>query len=97
MIRVILHIDFDCDSKFCYVPEVSLSLFDVKDYVRDHMRTYHINHLELFMSQNPFVHFQYQFDVYAEFKDDGSIFDFYTIRHVEKERRKLHFDTLEIY
>lgn len=97
MIRVILHIDFDCDSKYRYSPEVHLPLFTIKDYVRDYMKTYHVNHLELFVSQNPFVHYQYQFDVYAEFKDDGSIFDFYTICHVEKERRKLHFDTLEIF
>lgn len=97
MIRFILHTDFNCDAKFRYSPEVSLSVFSVKDYVRDYMLTYHIEHLELFMSQNPFVHFQYQFDVYAEFGEDDSMIEFYTIRHIEKERRRLHFDTQEIF
>lgn len=97
MIRFILHTDFDCDAKFMYHPEVSLSVFSVKDYVRDYMSTYGVRHLELYMSQNPSVHFEYQFDVYAQFSDEGSLTEFYTTRHLEKEKCRLHFDSQEVF
>lgn len=97
MVRFILHTDFDCDAKFRYSPELTLSVFSIKDYVYDYMSTYKVSHLELFMSQNPDTPFEYQFDCYCDFDDSGKLINFYTTRQYEKSKFKLHTTTQEIF
>lgn len=97
MVRFILHTDFDCDAKFMpYLPEFSVDVFCIKDFVRDYMLTYEINHIELYMSQNSSTHFEYQFDVYCEF-DDGLLCDFWTERHLSKSFYRLHTSDSEVF
>lgn len=97
MIRFILHTDFNCDAQFRSSPELSLSVFSIKDYVYDYMHTYKVSHLELFMSQNYDIPFEYQFDCYADFDDSGSLINFYTIRQYDKLKCKLHTTIQEIF
>lgn len=97
MVRFVLHTDFDCDAQFRFSPELSLSVFSIKDYVLDYMKTYKVSHLELFMSQNLDVPFEYQFDCYSDFNDSGELINFYTTRQYDKLKNKLHTTIQEIF
>lgn len=98
MVRFILHTDFDCDAKFMsYHPEFGVDVFCIKDFVRDYMLTYNVSHIELYMSQNSSTHFEYQFDVYCDFDDDGKLTNFYTVRQISKSGYRLHTHEGEIF
>lgn len=97
MVRFILHTDFDFDSQFRSSPELTLSVFSIKDYVYDYMSTYKVSHLELFMSQNVDTPFEYQFDCYCDFDEAGKLINFYTTRQYEKLKCRLHTTIQEIF
>lgn len=98
MTRFVLHTDFDCDAKFMsYHPEFVVDVFCIRDFVRDYMSTYNVSHIELYMSQNFSTHYEYQFDVYCDFDDDGNLIDFYTIRQISKSGFRLHTNEGEIF
>lgn len=63
---------------------IEVSVFEIKSYVEDYMRTYNMDYLKLFMSQRETIPYEYQFDCYLE---AGK---FWTTRHLNQEGCFLH-------